>query len=150
MPKQSPVPEAVDKGFWDACNEERLVIQHCTACDRLQQPPEATCLDCGSKDHLGWKQMSGKGIVYSYAVMHDTNVPLLFDDQPFNAAIIHLLDDAGKDSGITLISHLPGTPVDQVPMDAAVEVLFETTKGTGQKVPEFRVVGPGTIVGNRS
>lgn len=150
MPKQSPVPEAVDKGFWDACNEERLVIQHCSACDRLQQPPEATCLDCGKADNLGWKQMSGKGIVYTYAVMHDTNVPLLFDDQPFNAAIVHLLDDAGNDSGISLISHLPGTPVDQVPMDAPVEVVFETTKATGQKVPEFRVVGPGTLIGDRS
>ncbi len=150
MPKQSPVPEAVDQGFWDACNEERLVIQHCTACDRLQQPPEATCAQCGSGEKLGWKQMSGRGIVYSYAVMHDTNVPLLFDDQPFNAAIIHLLDDAGNDTGITLISHLPGTPVDQVPMDAPVEVVFETTQATGQKVPEFRVVGPGNIIGDRS
>jgi uncharacterized OB-fold protein len=150
MPKQSPVPEAIDKGFWDACNEERLVIQHCTACDRLQQPPEETCQQCGSKDNLGWKQMSGRGIVYTYAVMHDTNVPLLFDDQPFNAAIIHLLDDAGNDTGMSLISHLPGTPVDQVPMDAPVEVVFETTQATGQKVPEFRVVGSGNIIGDRS
>lgn len=150
MPKQSPVPDAVDRPFWEACNEERLVIQHCTACDRLQQPPEETCLQCGSKDKLGWKQMSGRGIVYTYAVMHDTNVPLLFDDQPFNAVIIQLLDDAGNNTGIQLISHLPGTPVDQVPMDAAVEVVFETTKGTGQKVPEFRVVGTGPLVGNRS
>ena len=61
MPKQSPVPDEVDQGFWDACNEERLVIQHCTACDRLQQPPEAACYQCGSKDHLVWKAMSGRG-----------------------------------------------------------------------------------------
>lgn len=150
MPKQSPIPEAVDKPFWDACNEDRLVIQHCTACDRLQQPPEAVCAECGSKDNLGWKQMSGKGIVYTYAVMHDTNVPLLFEDQPFNVAVIQLLDDNGKNTGIQFLSHLPGTPVDQVPMDAPVQVVFETTKATGQKVPEFRVVGPGTLVGDRS
>jgi uncharacterized OB-fold protein len=149
MPKQSPVPEAVDKPFWDACNEGRLVIQHCAACDRLQQPPENACQQCGSRD-LGWKQMSGRGIVYTYAVMHDTNVPLLFQDQPFNVAIIQLLDDAGNNTGIQLLSHLPGTPLDEVPMDAPVEVVFETTQATGQKVPEFRVVGPGTIVGHRS
>jgi uncharacterized OB-fold protein len=94
--------------------------------------------------------MSGRGIIYTYAVMHDTNVPLLFPDQPFNAAIVSLLDDAGNDTGIKLISHLPGTLVDEVPMDAPVEVVFEVTKATGQKVPEFRVVGPGTLIGDRS
>ena len=150
MPKQSPIPDDSDKAFWDACNEERLVIQHCTACDRLQHPPENACAQCGSRDHLGWKEMSGRGTIYSYAVMHDTNVPLLFSDQPFNVAVISLLDDSGNDSGIKLLSHLPGTPVDQVPMDAPVQVVFETTKATGQKVPEFRVVGPGTLIGGRS
>ncbi len=150
MPKQSPIPDELDKPFWDACNQERLVIQHCRACDRLQHPPENACAQCGSRDNLGWKEMSGRGIIYSYAVMHDTNVPLLFDDQPFNAAVISLLDDSGNDSGIKLLSHLPGTPVDQVPMDAPVQVVFETTKATGQKVPEFRVVGPGTLIGDRS
>ncbi len=140
MPKQSPVPEEVDQGFWDACNEDRLVIQNCTACDRLQQPPLATCFQCGSGANLEWKEMSGRGFIYTYAVMYDTPVPLLFDDQPFNAAIIGLLDDNGNDSGIKLISHLPGTPLDEVPIDAPVMVEFEVTQGTGQKVPEFRVV----------
>ncbi len=73
--------------------------------------------------------------------MYDTNVPLLYDDQPFNVAIVSLDDDAGNDSGMKLLSHLPGTPVDEVPIGAKVQVEFETTKATGQKVPEFRVVG---------
>ena len=137
MPKQSPVPDEVDQGFWDACNEERLVIQYCTACDRLQQPPEAQCYECGSKDNLEWKEMSGRGTIYTYAVMYDTPVPLLYDDQPFNVAIIALEDDPE----IKLLSHLPGTPLDEVPIGATVQVEFETTQGTGQKVPEFRVVG---------
>jgi uncharacterized OB-fold protein len=141
MPKQSPVPDKVDQGFWDACNEGKLVVQNCTACNRLQQPPEAACYQCGSADHLEWKEMSGRGTIYTYAVMYDTNVPLLYDQQPFNAVIISLDDDAGNDSMMKLISHLPGTPVDEVPIGAKVQVEFETTQATGQKVPEFRVVG---------
>ena len=38
MPKQSPVPDEVDQPFWDAANEDRLVVQNCTACDRLPAP----------------------------------------------------------------------------------------------------------------
>ena len=32
MPKQSPVPSEVDKPFYDAANDEQLVIQFCGAC----------------------------------------------------------------------------------------------------------------------
>ena len=137
MPKQSPVPDEGDQPFWDACNEERLVIQNCTACNRLQQPPLPSCAQCGSAVSLDWREMSGRGRIYTYAVMYDNPVPLLFDDQPFNVAVIELEDDPG----IKMLSHLPGTPLDEVPIGATVQVEFETTQATGQKVPEWRVVG---------
>ena len=69
MPKQSPVPEDVDRGFWEAANEGRLVVQNCHACDRLQPPPMDACAQCGSGDNLGWSEMSGRGTIYTYAVM---------------------------------------------------------------------------------
>lgn len=136
MPKQSVIPDELTKPFWDAANEERLVIQYCTACDRLQHPPEPTCYQCGSKDHLEWKQMSGRGTIYNYCVVYDTPIRELQADQPYNVAVI-MLDE---DRGIQMYSHLPGTPVDQVPVGGRVEVIFETL-GNGQKVPEWRVVG---------
>lgn len=137
MPKQSPIPEDVDRGFFEAANEDRLVIQNCTACNRLQHPPQATCTSCGAGDsELEWKQMSGRGTIYSYAVIYDTPVAAMQPDQPYNCAIIAL----DEDPGIKMLSHLPGTPVDEVPMDAPVEVVFEVTQATGQKVPEWRVI----------
>ena len=81
MPKQSPVPDAVDQTFWDACNEERLVIQHCDACSRFQHPPEATCYECGSAEKLGWRPMSGRGTIYSYGVVYDSPIAVLQEDR---------------------------------------------------------------------
>lgn len=138
MPKQSPIPDDVDRGFWEACNEGRLVIQYCHDCDRLQQPPLEACAQCSSGDHLEWREMSGRGTIYTYAVMYDNPVPLLFDDQPFNVAVIALEDDPA----IKLLSHLPGTPVDEVPIGAPVKIVFEKTQGNGQMVPEWQVVTP--------
>jgi uncharacterized OB-fold protein len=135
MPKQSPVPEALDKPFWDACNEERLVVQHCTQCNRLQHPPRAACPQCGSADNLEWKAMSGRGTIYSYGVVYDTPIVTLQANQPFNLATIQLDDDPA----INMLSHLPGAPIDNVPIGAAVTVVFETTPETGQKVPEWRL-----------
>lgn len=136
MPKQSPIPDAMDKPFWDACNEERLVVQHCSTCDRLQHPPRPTCAECGSANHLGWKQMSGRGTIYSYGVVFDTPIVTLQADQPFNLATVQLDDDPA----INMLSHLPGAPIDNVPIGAAVTVIFETTPANGQKVPEWRLV----------
>ena len=137
MPKQSPIPDETDKPYWDACNEGRLLVQNCKACNRMQHPPEAACPACGSGGNLEWREVSGRGKIYSYGVVFDSPVRVLQADQPYNVAVIQLEEDPG----VLFLSHLPGTPVDEVPVGASVQVEFETTQFTGQKVPEWRVVG---------
>ncbi len=136
MPKQSPVPNEFDKPFYDACNEGRLVVQYCAWCARYQFPPRAMCSVCGMTVTLSWKQVSGRGKIVSRVVVHDTPISSLIADQPFNVAMIALEEEPSA----VMLSHLPGTPVDEVPMGATVQVIFETTPATGQKVPEWRVV----------
>ena len=133
--KQGVDPDDLTRPFWEAADRHRLVIQNCTDCDRLQHPPARACRQCGADGALGWKEMSGRGRIYNYAVVHDCPIRLLQEDQPFNVAVI-MLDD---DPGVQMYSHLPGTPVDAVPVGAAVEVVFEAT-ANGQKVPEWRVL----------
>lgn len=142
MPKQSPVPNDFSKPFWDACNEGRLLVQNCTACaarrglNAMQYPPAQTCNRCGSADSLEWLQVSGRGNIKEYCVMYDCRIRVLQADQPFNLAAIELEEDRS----VLLYSHLPGTPVDEVPVGARVQVEFEATPATGQMVPEWRVV----------
>ena len=116
MAKQSPIPDELSKPFWDACNEDRLVMQTCTACDRMQYPPDQTCYQCDSKDNLEWRQVSGRGKVHGYAVMHDCRIRTLQEDQPFNLAIVELEEDPG----IKMYSHLRGT----TDMEAKAEVYW--------------------------
>lgn len=134
MVKQGVIPDDLTRPFWEAASEGKLVIQNCTDCDRLQNPPLPACSQCGLDDGLEWKQMSGRGKIYNYCVVYDTPVASLHEDQPFNLAVVTLDDDPG----IQMYSHLPGTPVDDVPIGAAVEVIFEPT-ANGQVVPEWRV-----------
>ena len=143
MPKQGVEPDELTQGFWDAANEGRLVIQNCHECDILQHPPEARCRKCGSASHLEWRPMSGRGRIYNYGVVYDCPVARLQEDQPFNVAVI-MLDE---DPGIQMYSHLPGTPVDEGPVGARVEVVFEAS-ANGQKVPEWRVAVPDTERGD--
>src|SRR5690349_14516493 len=134
MPKQSPVPNDLDRPYYEALNQERFVMQYCSACDRYQYPPEAVCYQCKAADNMDWKQLQGDGTIYSFGVIYDTPIASLQPDQPYNCAVIDL-DEA---PGINMLSHLPGTPVDQVPIGAKVKLVFETTPGNGQKVPEWQ------------
>jgi uncharacterized OB-fold protein len=136
MPKQSPIPDEVDAPFWAACNEDRLVLQFCGGCGRYQHPPSADCRQCGSTSSLGWRQVDGGGTIYSYTVVYDTPIALLQSETPFNVVTI----DIDEAPGVNMVSHLPGTPVDRVPIGASVRLIFEVTEATGQKVPEWRVV----------
>lgn len=142
MPKQSPVPDELTGPFWAAANEDRLVIQSCGACtDRrgltvLQFPPEPSCVWCGSAETLKWIQVSGRGTIQTHAVLHDAAQKQLQPDQPLNMAVIALEEDPR----CNMLSHLRETAVDQIPVGGRVEVIFEVTPATGQKVPEWRVV----------
>ena len=133
--KQGVIPDEISKPFWEAANEGKLVIQNCNSCNRLQHPPEPICTECGAEKTLEWKEMSGKGKIYNYGVVYDCPVRLLQEDQPFNLAVITLEEDPG----IQMYSHLPGTPVDDVPVGASVEVIFEKS-ANGQMIPEWQVV----------
>jgi len=137
MPKPVPVPDALSKPFWDAVQERRLVLQTCTACNRKQYPPEPRCAACGSAEHLEWREVKGRGRIYGYCVMYDSRLIPLHEDQPFNIAVIKLEEDPE----IMFFSHLPGTPPDQVPVGATVEIYFEELKlEPGRLIHEWKIV----------
>lgn len=136
MPRPIPVPDALSKPFWDACNEGKLMVQVCTMCNRKQFPPEPTCRECGWAWHLTWMETSGRGRIVEYSVTYDTRLRMWAPDQPFNNVIVSLEEDPV----INFHSNLPGHAVDDVPVGATVEVYFLELE-PGIKIPEWRVVG---------
>lgn len=135
MPKVIPVPDELSQPFWDAVNQKRLLLQNCPSCGRLQYPPRARCTTCGSEENLEWQEVSGQGHISSYIVIEDGRLDRRIPDQPYNMAVVTL----DQDPGINFYSNLPGVPVDEVPVGAAVEVMFEEV-APGQLIHEWRVV----------
>ena len=135
MPRPIPVPDAVSKPFWDACNERRLIVQYCSMCDRKQFPPEAACRECGWYFHLGWVETSGRGSIVGYSVTYDSRIMAWQEEQPFNNAVVALEEDPV----INFHSNLPGVPVDEVPVGATVEVDFIEVS-SDQLIPEWKIV----------
>ena len=120
MVKQIPVPNAFNKPFWDALNEHKLKLQNCNSCHKLQYPPAEACRLCGGKE-FEWKEVEGKGHVLEYFVIRDSRIKRMQPDQPHNMALITL----DEDPGINFLSNLPGAPIGEVPIGAAVNLIFE-------------------------
>ena len=136
MPKIIPVPDELSKPFWDAVNESRLLLQNCSDCERLQYPPRQTCLACGSADKLEWKDVEGRGHISTFIVIEDGRLSRRMPDQPYNLALITL----DQDPSVNFYSNLPGIPPYEVPVGAAVQVIFEEV-GPDQLIHEWQVLG---------
>jgi uncharacterized OB-fold protein len=101
--------------FWEGLKEHRLLIRRCTRCQHLHHPPGPLCPQCQSSDWVA-QQMSGRGIVYSYVIVHQPQLPAF--SYPLPVALVEL------EEGIRLIANLPRTSPERMHIGMPVEVEF--------------------------
>jgi uncharacterized OB-fold protein len=125
-----PLADATTLPFWQAAAEHRLVVQRCTGCGHTRLPPAPVCPECRSAD-ADWKQLSGRGEVYTYTVVHR---PLAAGQAlPFVIAVI-ALEGGG---GVRMISNVVGAKPEDVRVGMPVEVVWEDMSAE-LAIPRFR------------
>jgi uncharacterized OB-fold protein len=112
-----PVPNDIDRPFWDAAREGRLAIQRCATCGRYQHPPTVTCPACGGAP--AWGDASGEGVVHTFTVFHRAYHPAFVDDLPYNVSIVRLAE------GPLILSSVVGVAADELEVGMAVSVVFD-------------------------
>ena len=110
--------------FWNGLRAHKLLIQRCTGCQVLRQPPRPMCPVCNSLD---WDtvESSGRGIVYSYVMPQHPSMP--FMEYPYIVALIEL------DEGVRLVSNLREIAPGDVEVGMPVEVFYETFDAAADK-----------------
>ena len=48
--------------------DEKLLVQHCDNCGKLNMWPRYACPHCQSDD-LGWRESAGRGVLHSFCVL---------------------------------------------------------------------------------
>ena len=125
-----PLADATTLPFWQAASEHRLVVQRCTGCGHTRLPPAPVCPSCRSADS-DWKEVSGRGEVYTYTVVHR---PVAAGQQvPFVIAVI-ALEDSG---GVRMISNLVGVNPGHLAIGLPVELVWEDMS-EGLSIARFR------------
>ena len=124
FPDEMPAPAASADTlpWWQAAAEHRLVVQACAACGATRHPPGPRCPCCRSAD-VEWRDLSGRGAVYSYTVVHQAFVPALGDRLPYVVAAIDLdkfTEDDTK-TGAKIILRALEEPLRQIAENAGLE-----------------------------
>ena len=124
-------PSEITQFFWDAAREHRLVIQRCDDCGRYIHWPQVRCPNCAS-ERLSPSQVSGRGKVYSFCIVHHVFFPTFADIVPYSLAIVEL----DEQPGLRMLTNIVDCPNDALRIGMAVEVTFED--GAGYTLPQFR------------
>ena len=80
------------RGFWEAAAREQLAIPRCAACARFQWYPHERCRACGGSE-LPWTAVSGRGTLFSWAVVRRALVSAFADQVPYVSALVALVED---------------------------------------------------------
>ncbi|MEU6379384.1 OB-fold domain-containing protein [Streptomyces sp. NPDC046909] len=127
-----PEPTELTRPYWEAFRSGELRLQYCGACRRFIHFPEPECPACGSGE-LGWKPVSGRGVVHTFSVVHRTFAPGFYDRVPYVVAWVELEEQ----TGLRLFGNVLYTHPDDVRIGLPVEAVAEHLEGFGP-VPNFR------------
>lgn len=120
LPAPRPSLDGLDAPYWEATRRHELLVQRCTACGTWQWGPEWICHACRSFD-LAWTAIEGRGRIYSWERVWHPVHPALKDACPYLVVLVEL-PDAGN---VRMVGNLLGDPMQQVPIGAEVEAVFE-------------------------
>ena len=127
-----PIPDAISAPFFDGAREGKLMLQHCTACGMWSCPVRERCPHCFAA-RLEWRAASGRGTLYTFAIMHQVMNPGFASHVPYNVSQIDL------DEGVRMVANVVGTPNEQLRIGMKLEAVFEDA-GENVSIPRFRAV----------
>ncbi len=99
-------PSALDREYFEAAGQGRLVVQACTSCDHRQFPPKLLCASCGERPH--WLDTAGTGTINTFTIVRRHGVEPFASLAPFVLAMIDLPE------GVRLMGNVTGVDVDAV------------------------------------
>ncbi|MBO0729474.1 MAG: OB-fold domain-containing protein [Acidimicrobiaceae bacterium] len=132
--KAIPVPTERDSPYWEGAKEGKLVLQQCSGCGLYSAQPRLVCPRCRG-EAFRWSQVSGRGRIHSYTIVHQTTAPGFQDDVPY--VVVHVQIDEEPTCYVTANLLVPKEEHDTLSVDLPVIVEFEERDDA--VLPQFRL-----------
>jgi len=117
-PRPRPKLERDTKGYWEGLRNHQLVIQRCLVCKAFRHHPRPMCPECHSLE-FEWAPVSGRGTVYTFAIVTQGLHPHWVDQTPYNVVLVEL------EEGVRIVSNLVDCPNESIQIGMPVTVTFE-------------------------
>jgi hypothetical protein len=128
--KPIPTPTPEMKEFFEGARRGRLMVQKCDGCGALRFPAYEICTKCLG-NRASWVEVSGRGKVFSYNIMHQVYHPGFAAEVPYAVVVVEL------EEGPKMVSNLAGIKPHDIRCGMAVEVEFEKLSDEVY-LPKFR------------
>ena len=122
MPRHFPMPDLdwePTREFWAAAQRGELSIPRCASCDTYQWYPPESCRCCGSQD-LAWTPVSGRGTLYSWAVVRRGLAKPFAAKVPYVTGLVAL----DEDPAVRIVTNLVDCAPEDLRMGMPVRVVF--------------------------
>ena len=127
-----PVPDILTQPYWDGCKNHVIMVQQCQSCGRKRHRPAAGCHWCGSQG-VDWVQLSGRGTLYTYTVVHRAFHPSLAGEVPYVVGLVAAEEDPTVRFHTRILECAPADVAVGMPLD----VLFQEEED-GTVLPYWR------------
>jgi uncharacterized OB-fold protein len=135
-----PLPDVTDERtaeFFAGAARGELVVPRCDACGAFCWYPEQRCPRCAGSAFT-WAPVSGKGRLYSWAVVRRAFLPAFEEMVPFVTGLVALDEDAA----VRIVSYVVDCEPAELVADQRLEVTFRplsfpTVPGRSVTVPMF-------------
>ena len=121
--------DPADLPFWEACRQGRFLLHRCGVCGQCYWPA-SRCVQHGARD-MAWIEASGRGVLYTYTVLHHAYTPEMKGRTPYVVGVVKLEEGPFFHTNI----------VDCPPAALAVETPLEVVMAphpSGMTLPMFR------------
>ncbi|HEY4669468.1 MAG TPA: Zn-ribbon domain-containing OB-fold protein [Tepidiformaceae bacterium] len=127
--KPIPEPDEASGPFFEGGQRGVFMLMRCSACGTFRLPSRRHCDRCLS-DQYTWEETSGRGVVRTFAIMHQRYHPGFADELPYNIALVQL------DEGPRLPTNIVG--IDNSEMRVGMPVVADWEQHSDVAIPKFR------------
>ncbi len=127
--KPRPTIDPDSKTYWEGASNEKLMLQYSIDTNEYFLYSKQLTNAINSKN-IEWRQVSGKGKIYSFTIVYAPAGPAFKNDTPYIVASIEL------DEGARIISNIITDDIEKVSIGDKVKVIFEK-QSDGFTIPMF-------------
>jgi uncharacterized OB-fold protein len=100
--------------YWEATRQKKLLIQYCKATGKYQHFPRPVSIFTGRRRDIEWREVSGKGTVFSYTITH-RGMPRFRGKEPYAVVSVTL------DVGVNVIAGMVDCKADELAIGMKVK-----------------------------